>query len=98
MDQLLLEKITAKKVLTVLNKSDLSEIFDQEHLPENLLPAIKISALTGDGSTELIKKLHQHLGVSDFDLALPVCFTDRQEDFVKQLITVKSSRLPSLDL
>ncbi len=86
----LLEKIADKKVLTVLNKSDLPPKFDAAKLPELLSNTVLISAKSGAGIENLCKKIQQSCGVSDFDLKTTVCFTSRQETLLKQLQQAKS--------
>ena len=90
LDDLLLEKIADKKVLTILNKSDLPTKFDAGKLPQILGTTVQISAKVGTGIENLLKKIRQICGVDDFDLKLAVCFTSRQENLVKQLSNTKS--------
>jgi len=92
-DGRLLEKIAAKKTLTVLNKSDLPAGFDVHKLPESLSAnGILISAKLGTGIENLLQKIKETLGVVHFDLKQPLCFTDRQENLLKQLQKVKSKK------
>ena len=96
-DSALLEKITGKLVLTVLNKSDLPDRFDTTKLPESLANTVKISAKLGTGIENLLKKIRQIFGVDYFDLQQPVCITARQENLLKQLKKAKSeSRAASI--
>ncbi len=90
LDSALLEKITGKLVLAVLNKSDLPDRFDTTKLPESLTNVVKISAKFGTGIENLLKKIRQIFGVDDFDLQQPVCITARQENLLKQLKKAKS--------
>lgn len=93
MDQLegrLIERITGKKILTVLNKSDLPSQFDSGQLPESLSGTVQISAKLGIGIDELIEKMQQLLGVADFDLGSSVCFTIRQQKLLEQLKNAES--------
>jgi tRNA modification GTPase len=99
-NEYLLEKIAEKpvlseaegKVLTVLNKSDLPPKFDIGKLPETLSNSVQISAKEGTGIENLIEKIRQITGVADFVLKTAVCFTDRQEDLLQQLINPKSEQ------
>jgi tRNA modification GTPase len=90
LDGRLLEKIADKKVLTILNKSDLPTKFDAGKLPQILGTTVQISAKFGTGIENLLKKIRQICGVADFDLKLAVCITGRQENLVKQLSDAKS--------
>ncbi len=86
----LLEKIAGKKVLTVLNKSDLPARFDTGKLPEGLANTVQISAKFGTNIEELTEKIRQICRAIDFDLKTAVCFTSRQENLLKQLKNAKS--------
>ncbi|MHC4172480.1 MAG: GTPase [Planctomycetota bacterium] len=86
------EKIADKKVLAVLNKSDLPAKFDIATLPENLSSTVQISAKTGTGVENLLEEIRQVCGVADFDLKTTVCFTPRQENLLTQLKNAKSKQ------
>jgi len=90
LDDRLLEKIADKKVLTVLNKSDLPAKFDTSKLPKNLSNTIQISAKFGTGIENLTERIQQLCGVTGFDLQTAVVFTSRQENLLKQLQKAKS--------
>jgi len=92
LDEHLLEKISSKEVLIVLNKSDLTSRFDTTGLPGNLTNTVRISAKFGTGIENLCEKIRQICGVNNFDLKTPVCFTDRQEFLFKQLKKAKSTQ------
>jgi len=88
----LAEKIGGKKVLTVLNKSDLPAKFDTSKLPKNLSNIIQISAKFGTGIENLTERIQQLCGTADFNLQQPVCFTSRQKNLLKQLKKTKSRK------
>ena len=92
LDEKLLEKIADKKILAVLNKSDLPARLDTGKLPQILGNTVQISAKLGTGIENLLKEIRQICGVAGFDLNAPVCFTDRQENLVKQLQKANSKR------
>jgi tRNA modification GTPase len=92
LDESILKKITDKKILTVLNKSDLPAKFDTDKLPKILANTVQISAKFGTGIENLLKKIQQAYGAADFDLKTAACFTPRQENLLKQLQKAKSSR------
>ncbi len=92
LDDHLLEKIADKKVLTVLNKSDLPAKLDARKLPEILANTVQISAKFGTGIENLTKKIQQLCGVADFDLQTAVVFTSRQENLLHQLKKTKSRK------
>jgi len=90
-DKTLLEHITGKRVLTVLNKSDLPAKFNIVQLPENLTNAVQISAKSGAGIETLKERILQLTGTDDFDPKVGVAFTPRQQDLLKQLTAAKSN-------
>jgi len=91
LDERLIERLAGKRVLTVLNKSDLSDKsdlptrFDAARLPKILADTVKISAKLGTGIDKLIEKMQQILGVAEFDVSDSVCFTLRQQELLEQL-------------
>ncbi|MHC4572103.1 MAG: GTPase [Planctomycetota bacterium] len=92
LDDHLLKKITHKKILTVLNKSDLPAKLDVSILPQILADAMQISAKFGTGIENLLKRIQKLCGVDKFSLQTAVCITDRQENLVKQLNKAKSKK------
>jgi len=89
-DYNLFYKFTNKKILTVLNKSDLPQKFDLNTLPDFLSNAVQISAKEQKGIDKLISSIRETIGVSDFDLQTPICFTDRQANLLKKINQTKS--------
>ena len=92
LDEGLLEKFAKKKVLTVLNKCDLPAKFDTGILTGILSNTVQISAKEGTGIENLLEKIRQTCGVAEFDLKTAVCFTNRQENLLKQLTNIKSKQ------
>ena len=92
LDVRLLERITDKQIITVLNKSDLPAKFDPGRLTQTLSCTVQISAKEGTGIERLSKKIIKTTGAADFNLREPVCFTTRQENLLKKLTNVKSKR------
>ena len=91
-DEQFLDKIGNKKIVTVLNKSDLPAQYDDEKLPEILSNTVRISAKKGTGIESLSEKIIKTTGTVDFDLREPVCFTFRQEKILKELTNAKSKQ------
>jgi tRNA modification GTPase len=85
LDDLLLEKIADKRILAVLNKSDLPAELDARKLPQALANTVQVSAKFGTEIENLLKKIREISGVAGFDLHAPVCFTDRQQNLLKKL-------------
>ena len=82
----LLKKIADKKILTVINKSDLPVKLKISKPAET----VQISAKSGTGIENLLRKIQQSLGVTGFDSESAVCFTDRQQRLVKRIAESKS--------
>jgi len=86
----LTKKLTGKKVLTVLNKSDLPARFDPAKLPPELSNTVPISAKLGTGIEHLCNKIQRLAGVENFDPNQPICFTLRQEQLLMKLASAKT--------
>ncbi len=96
LDKKFVEKIADKRVVTVLNKSDLPAGFDPKKLPKFLSNTVLTSAMDGTGIENLMEKIRQICGIVDFDLQAAVCITARQENLLKQLTTAKSNQAVSV--
>lgn len=77
-DERLLEALAGRRILTVLNKSDLPSRLDLAALPASLGEPVRISAKQAIGIDDLIRAIHRTLGVADFNPHTPVAFTARQ--------------------
>jgi tRNA modification GTPase len=80
------------KILTVLNKCDLPAKFDTGVLTGILSNTIQISAQEGIGIEDLLEKIRQISGVTDFDLKTAVVFSTRQENLLQQLKSAESKQ------
>jgi len=92
LDDLAPEKIADKKILTVLNKSDLPGRLDAGKLPQILGSTVQISAKFGTGIENLTEKIQQICGAADFDIKAAICFTSRQENLLEELKKTKSKQ------
>ncbi len=92
LDEKVVEKISGKKVLTVLNKADLPTKLNIFKLPKQLRNCVTISAKTGEGIENLITRISQVLGVAEFDLHRAVCVTGRQEKIISKIAGAKSKQ------
>jgi tRNA modification GTPase len=85
-----------KKVLMVLNKSDLPFVAQRSgNLPclfetGNMPNAVSISAKLGSGIDYLCDEIQRLAGVENFDPNQAICFTNRQEKLLTQLTAAKS--------
>ncbi|MBW8001297.1 MAG: GTP-binding protein [Planctomycetes bacterium] len=87
-DKKVAEKIAGKKIITVLNKSDLPSKLDKSKFAN----AVEISAKDGSGIEDLKGKVLELLGVGDFDLGQAIAFTDRQEKLLAQLCDAETDK------
>lgn len=92
LDARFLNKISGRKIITILNKSDLSAKFDTSRLPAYLSNKVQISAKEGTGIENLNNKIIKSIGAANFDLREPVCFTARQENILKELTNAESKQ------
>jgi len=91
-DDQITKRFDDKKVITVLNKSDLPSKFDTSRLPATLSNTVQISAKEGTGIENLNEKIIKTVRAADFELRKPVCFTRRQENLIKKLNAVTSKQ------
>lgn len=92
LDDQITKRFDDKKVITVLNKSDLPARFDTSRLPGTLSNSVQISAKKGTGIESLGDTIINVAGAADFDLREPVCFTRRQENLIKKVTTTTSKQ------
>jgi tRNA modification GTPase len=95
LSQALLEKIAGKNVLTVLNKSDLTQKLDEKKLPPALTQKVKISAKTGQNLEKLIEQIQKISRIDSLDLNAPICTTDRQKSLLKKIAAANSTPIAS---
>lgn len=81
----LLDRFADKRVLPVLNKSDLRPHLDPTTLPAGLGDCVRVSAKQATGLDDLIQAVHHTLNVSDFPLETPVAFTTRQHTLLEAI-------------
>jgi len=79
-----------KRVLMVLNKTDLPARFDPGDVPDWSGPVVSISARQDAGLDKLIDGIQHVCGVMAFDTTLPIAFTSRQRRLLERLATVSS--------
>ena len=86
-----------KKIIVVLNKSDLGSVIAVEKLDFDFKASVSISAKTAENIDDLIETIRKILGITDFDAKEAICFTDRQESLLSQMLTAKTkSQVESL--
>jgi len=92
LDEHISERIAGKKVITVLNKSDLPAQLDTNKLPGAFCNIVRTSARQGAGVEELKERIQQICGAADVDSRQPICFTARQENLLRQLTAAQSAQ------
>ncbi|MHC4623664.1 MAG: GTPase [Planctomycetota bacterium] len=88
----LLDTIKNKKVLTVLNKSDLPAKFNPSGLSGALGSVVRISAKLGANVEELVEKIPRLCGADDFAPDSAVCVTARQHNLLEKLRKASSKQ------
>jgi len=86
------KRFNDKKVITILNKTDLPAKLDISQLPATLSNIVQISAKEGTGIETLNETIIKTFGAADFKLQEPVCFTIRQENLLQKLTNAKSKQ------
>ncbi len=94
-DRKLLETLAGKRVLAVLNKSDLPPRLDPGALPAGLGTPVRISAKQATGLDDLIGAIGRTLGVADFDPHTPIAFTPRQQALLERLASAATPSDPA---
>jgi tRNA modification GTPase len=84
-------KFEAERVLVVLNKSDLGIKVKKEGV--NFSHIVEISAQKNIGIDRLKENIANICGIENFDLASPVCFTQRQEKLLTVLLNADSKEI-----
>ena len=92
LDYGIFKDVPNKKIITVLNKSDLPAKFNTHKLPEFLTNIVRISAKNQTGIDNLISSIRQTCGVVNFDPRTPISFTDRQKSLLEELNLTKSKQ------
>lgn len=74
----LIEKSKGKKIVAVINKSDLDARLDSKKIEDAIENVVYISAKNGEGLGELAKAVENMLGVANFDTTAPLLANARQ--------------------
>ena len=74
-----------RKIIAVLNKSDLGICADTDAFKSDFDAIVSVSAKNGIGVEGLVQAMQQVLGVDAFDAYRSVCFTLRQEQILRQI-------------
>ena len=96
-DFALLETIKNKKAILVLNKTDLSPVWEPDLLQKYEKPVVFLSAKEGSGLEELTKAVETELGTADFNPYAPMLATARQKQCCEQAAQCVSEALTAID-
>lgn len=77
-DRELIELLSDAPALAVINKTDLEQKLDTDHIQNKIGHIVFISALMGNGSQELEKKVSEIVGTSELDSSQGILATERQ--------------------
>lgn len=91
-DARFIEIIANRRVITILNKSDLPSRFDPARLHNIFSNTVEISAKEDVGIENLKQKILQASGIAHVDPQQPICFTPRQENLLEQLSNAQSTQ------
>jgi tRNA modification GTPase len=84
----LVNRLSGRRTLVVLNKADLPPRLDPACLPEGLGQRVPISAKLGASIEDLIQAIHRTCGLTGLSPGSTVAFTNRQRFLIEQLSTV----------
>jgi len=87
----LIEAIADKKIITVLNKSDLPSKLKKTSLSARLDKSVSISTKTGEGIDALKQEILRTCCADELDIYEPIAFTPRQKGLLKQLSKINSA-------
>jgi tRNA modification GTPase len=97
LDLVPLDRISARPMLTVLNKSDLPTCFGPSPWPTSLGQVVQVSAKHQIGREALAQALCRVCGVTGLSLEIPVAFTPRQRRLIEQIVaTDEPTEMPRL--
>lgn len=86
----LTDRLAGRRVVTVLNKTDLPPRLEASDLPECLRPVVRVCAKMEVGIVDLIRAIHCALGLEGFSLDTAVGFTARQQALIRRLMGIGS--------
>ena len=82
----------ADRTIAVFNKSDLGAETNEADVGGDFTASVRISAKDAVGIEELMAAIREVSGVTDFDWAKPVCFTERQRKLVGEISRAKTKQ------
>lgn len=95
-DRLLVSEIGGTPCVAVVNKSDLPPKIDYKYIKSEFKHIVSISALTGEGFSDLEREVAEVLGTRNLDPADGVLYTERQRDAAERSLQSVNEALSAL--
>ncbi|HBC25863.1 MAG TPA: tRNA uridine-5-carboxymethylaminomethyl(34) synthesis GTPase MnmE [Ruminococcaceae bacterium] len=95
-DEALIRELEGIPAVAVLNKSDLSEKLDVEYIRNKFKQIVYLSALTGEGLSQLEKAVSELFYTSELNPSEGILFTERQRDAARRAVGELSAALSAL--
>ena len=97
-DLQLLDSIKDFPSVAVINKTDETSILDTEIIAEKIRNIVYISAKTGDGIDELVRKIEQLTGTAEFDPSVATLTNERQRSCAVKALEALNEAVSSVDM
>lgn len=96
-DEALFEYCRDKKVIAIINKTDLEARLDFSRIENEFEHIVQLSAKVGDGESELAGKIEELLGTSDIDTTQAMLTTQRQRLDVENALVALDEAIGALE-
>jgi len=95
-DRALIERISGRPSVAVLNKSDLPPVADVKYIEERMPECVRLSATEGSGIDEFRAALERVLRVADYDPTAPLMANERQLDCARRGLAAVDDALSAI--
>lgn len=97
-DKELIDLLADAPALAIINKTDLPTELDTDYIKQRIDHVIFISALSGDGTSELEKQVSEIIGTSKLDASQGILATERQRSAAEGAYNSLSEAMDALSL
>lgn len=97
-DKELIDLLADAPALAIINKTDLPTELDTDYIKQRIDHVIFISALSGDGTSELEKQVSEIIGTSKLDASQGILATERQRSAAEEAYNSLSEAMDALSL
>ena len=97
-DKELIDLLTDAPALAIINKTDLPTKLDTEYITQRINHVIFISALSGNGTSELEKQVSEIIGTSNLDASQGILATERQRNSAEGAYNSLTEAISALSL